>query len=141
MMAPPDILFKPVSELAPLLRDRKLSPVEVVRACLERIRSLNPTIHAFITVTADRALHQARQAEKEIAAGRWRGPLHGLPFAPKDMLATRGVRTTNGARFTRDFVPGHESTVTARLNRAGAILAGKLNLLEFAMGSGQRGLI
>jgi aspartyl-tRNA(Asn)/glutamyl-tRNA(Gln) amidotransferase subunit A len=111
-----------------------------VRAYLDRIDALNPKVNAFITVTAERALEQARKAEKEIAAGRYRGPLHGVPYAPKDLLATKSIRTTNGAKVTSNWIPDYESTVTARLDQAGAILIGKLNLLEFAMGSGQKGL-
>ena len=140
-MAPSEILFQSATELARLLKARQLSPVEVVRACLDRIEALNPAINAFITVTAGQAMEQARRAEKEIAAGRHRGPLHGLPYAVKDIVATKGIRTTNGSKVTSDWIPDHESTVTARLNRAGAILIGKLNLLEFAMGSGQKGLV
>ena len=136
-----EIVFKTATELARLIKARKLSPVEVVRAYLDRIEALNPAINAFITVTRDQALDQARRAEKEITAGRYLGPLHGLPYAPKDMLATKGIRTTNGSKVTADWIPNYESTVTARLNRAGAILIGKLNLLEFAMGSGQKGLV
>jgi aspartyl-tRNA(Asn)/glutamyl-tRNA(Gln) amidotransferase subunit A len=140
-VAASEILFKSVAELAPLLKARKLSPVEVVRAFLDRIEAVNPKVNAFITVTGEQALEQARKAEREIAAGRYRGPLHGVPYAPKDLLATKGIRTTNGSKVTSDWIPDHESTVTARLNQAGAILLGKLNLLEFAMGSGQKGLI
>jgi aspartyl-tRNA(Asn)/glutamyl-tRNA(Gln) amidotransferase subunit A len=139
-MAASEILFKSVAELAPLLKKRKLSPVEVVRAFLDRIEAVNPKVNAFITITGEQALEQARKAEREIAAGRYRGPLHGLPYAPKDLLATQGIRTTNGSKVTSHWIPNHESTVTARLNQAGAILIGKLNLLEFAMGSGQKGL-
>jgi len=135
-----EILFKPVAELARLLQTRQSSPVEVVQAYIRQIEALNPKVNAFLTVTAEQALENARKAEKEIAAGRYRGPLHGIPYAPKDLLATRGIRTTNGSKLTSDWVPRHESTVTARLNQAGAILIGKLNLLEFAMGSGQKGL-
>ncbi|MCC6362725.1 MAG: Asp-tRNA(Asn)/Glu-tRNA(Gln) amidotransferase GatCAB subunit A [Bryobacterales bacterium] len=135
-----EILFRPVTELAALLKARKLSPVEVVRAFLERIEAVNPKVNAFLTVTADRALEQARQAEKDIASRRYRGPLHGIPYAPKDLIATAGVRTTNGSKVTSNWIPNYESTVTSRLNKAGAILIGKLNLLEFAMGSGQKGL-
>src|SRR5438034_2663266 len=135
-----EIVFKSAAELAPLLKARKLSPVEVVRAFLDRIEAVNPRVNAFITVTGEQALEQARKAEREIAAGRYRGPLHGVPYAPKDILATKGIRTTNGSKVTSNWIPNHESTVTARLNRAGAILIGKLNLLEFAMGSGQVGL-
>ena len=139
-MASTDLLYKSVAELAPLLQARKLSPVELVRAHLDRIAAVNPTVNAFITVTAEHALEQARKAEREIAAGRYRGPLHGVPYAAKDLIATKGIRTTNGSKVTANWIPDRESTVTARLDRAGAILIGKLNLLEFAMGSGQRGL-
>jgi len=140
-MAASEILFKSVAELGPLLRTRKLSPVEVVRAFLDRIEAVNPKVNAFITITGEQALEEARKAEREIAAGGYRGPLHGLPYAPKDLLATKGIRTSNGSKVTSNWIPDHESTVTTRLNQAGAILIGKLNLLEFAMGSGQRGLI
>ncbi|MCC6341229.1 MAG: Asp-tRNA(Asn)/Glu-tRNA(Gln) amidotransferase GatCAB subunit A [Bryobacterales bacterium] len=135
-----EILSRPVSALAPLIKARKLSPVEVVRAFLERIERANPKVNAFLTVTAGRALDQARRAEKEITARRYRGPLHGIPYAPKDLIATAGIRTTNGSKVTSNWIPNYESTVTSRLDKAGAILAGKLNLLEFAMGSGQAGL-
>lgn len=134
------MIFRPVSELAPLLKARKISPVELVRTCLDRIEAVNPKVNAFLTVTAERALDQARQAEREIAKGRYRGPLHGIPYAPKDLIATKGIRTTNGSRVNKDWIPDYESTVTTRLAAAGAILVGKLNLLEFAMGSGQSGL-
>lgn len=136
MAADSEIVFKSGQELAALIKARQLSPVDIVRAYLDRIEALNPKVNAFITVTADHALARARQAEKEIAAGKYRGPLHGLPYAPKDILATKGIRTTNGSKVTADWVPDYESTITARLNKAGAIMLGKLNLLEFAMGSG-----
>ena len=130
-----------VGELGTLLRTRKVSPVEVVEACLGQIEKLNSQVQAFLTVTGERALAAARTAEEEIRRGRYKGPLHGIPYAPKDLLATKGIRTTNGSRVTAEWVPEYESTVTARLQAAGAILVGKLNLLEFAMGSGQRGLV
>jgi aspartyl-tRNA(Asn)/glutamyl-tRNA(Gln) amidotransferase subunit A len=140
-MADSEILFKPVDELALLLKGRKLSPVELVRAFLDRIDVFNPKVNSFITITGEQALEQARQAEREIAAGHYRGPLHGIPYAPKDLVATKGIRTTNGSKVTANWVPDYEATVTRRLNQAGAILLGKLNLLEFAMGSGQKGLL
>lgn len=140
-MAANEILFQPVDELMALIQTRKLSPVELVRAFLDRIEAVNPKVNAFITITGDHALEQARNAEREIAAGRYRGPLHGIPYAAKDLFATKGIRTSNGSRVTSDWIPDHESTATARLNQAGAILLGKLNLLEFAMGSGQKGLV
>ncbi|MEW5974933.1 MAG: amidase [Acidobacteriota bacterium] len=139
-MATSEIVFKSGVALAALIRDRKLSPVEVVRAFLDRIDAVNPHVNAFITVTENRALAEARMAEREIKAGRYLGPLHGLPYAAKDNVATRGVRTTNGAKVTADWIPDYESTITDRLNRAGAIMIGKLNLPEFTMGSGRRGL-
>lgn len=134
-----DLLFKPVSELAPLLKARKVSPVELVQALLVQIDAANPKVKAFLTVTRDEALAQAREAEREIAK-RYRGSLHGIPYAVKDIVATRGVRTTNGSKVTADWVPDFDATVVRRLTQAGAILIGKLNLLEFAMGSGQVGL-
>jgi aspartyl-tRNA(Asn)/glutamyl-tRNA(Gln) amidotransferase subunit A len=135
-MADTELVFKSGRQLAALIKSREISPVDLVRAYLDRIEALNPTLNAFITVTADHALARAREAEKEIAAGKYRGPLHGIPYAPKDILATKGIRTTNGSKVTADWVPTYESTITARLNKAGAIMLGKLNLLEFAMGSG-----
>lgn len=137
-MADADIVFKSGLELAALIKARKLSPVELVQTYLDRIDALNPRVNAYITVTRDHALAAARAAEKEILSGKYRGPLHGLPYAPKDILATKGILTTNGSKVTADAVPTYESTITSRLNDAGAILIGKLNLLEFAMGSGVR---
>jgi len=135
-MAAPDLVFKNARELAALIRKKEVSPVEVVTAFLDRAETLNPKLNAFITITREHALARARDAEREIRGGSYRGPLHGLPYAPKDILATSGIRTTNGSKVTADWVPEFESTITDRLNRAGAVLMGKLNLLEFAMGSG-----
>ena len=135
-MAAPDLVYKPGHELAELIRTREVSPVELVDAFLTRIKETNAELNAFITVTDEHARQAAREAERDIMAGRYRGPLHGLPYAPKDILATERIRTTNGSRVTPDWVPEYESTITERLNAAGAILIGKLNLLEFAMGSG-----
>jgi aspartyl-tRNA(Asn)/glutamyl-tRNA(Gln) amidotransferase subunit A len=134
--APADLVFLSASEQATLLRTRQVSPVELTQAYLARIDSLNPRLNAFITVTTDRALADARAAEQAIMRGAYRGPLHGIPYAPKDILATRGIRTTNGSKVTAGWVPDTESTITERLSAAGAVLIGKLNLLEFAMGSG-----
>src|ERR1041385_8544298 len=135
-MANSDLVFYNGRELAAMIKAKKVSPVEVTQAYLDRIESLNPKLNAFITVTKTQALAQAKQAEKDIAAGKYLGPLHGVPYAPKDILATKGILTTNGSKVTADWVPDYESTVTERLGKAGAILLGKLNLLEFAMGSG-----
>lgn len=128
------------ADLAPLIKSRKLSPVELTDACLTRIAQTNPAVNAFLTVTAEHAKTQAKRAETEIAKGRYKGPLHGIPYAVKDLIDTKGIRTTNGSRVTANRVPEKDAEVITRLTNAGAILLGKLNLLEFAMGSGQRGL-
>jgi len=107
-----------------------------VQAFLDRIDLLNPRVNAYIAVTRDHALVSARAAEKAIMAGKYRGPLHGLPYAPKDILATKGILTTNGSKVTATNVPTFESTITRRMNQAGAILIGKLNLLEFGWEAG-----
>src|SRR3989442_10640245 len=131
-MAPNDeLVFTSARDLSKLIRTKKVSPVEVTQAFLERIERLNPKLNAFITITSNQAMERARQAEKEIHSGKYLGQLHGIPYAPKDILATKNIRTTNGSKVTADWVPTYESTITERLNRAGAILVGKLNLLEF----------
>ena len=139
-MANSELLFTPFEQISERIRSRQLSPVTLVRACLDQIEALNPKVNAFLTVTGEQALRQAREAGREIQAGRYLGPLHGIPYAPKDLIATRGILTTNGSRVHADWIPDYDAAVTERLHRAGAILIGKLNLLEFAMGSGQRGL-
>ena len=123
-----------VAEAAKALRGKKLSPVELTRACLDRIERFEPRLHAFITVTADSALRQAKQAEREIARGRYRGPLHGIPLTLKDLYHTKGIRTTAGSKILADFVPDADGTATERLFAAGAVLLGKTNLHEFAAG-------
>jgi aspartyl-tRNA(Asn)/glutamyl-tRNA(Gln) amidotransferase subunit A len=117
-----------------LLRSRKLSPVELTKAVLDRIDRIEPRVHAFITVTRDEALRAARVAEQEIAAGKFRGPLHGIPFAVKDTHYTKGIRTTANTPVLSDFVPDFDATVVARLKQAGGVLIGKLNLPEFSFG-------
>ena len=129
-----ELLALDVSKLAPRLRSREISPVELTAAYLDRIAQLDPRLRAYITITADLARGQALAAETEIAAGRWRGPFHGVPVALKDLCYTKGVRTTGGSKILADFVPDHDSTVWDRLRAAGAILLGKLNLHEFAYG-------
>jgi aspartyl-tRNA(Asn)/glutamyl-tRNA(Gln) amidotransferase subunit A len=106
----------------------------LTRACLNRVEQLNPRLHAFITVTADSALAQAREAEAEIQRGRWKGPLHGVPVAIKDLVDTAGVRTTAASALFQDRVPTEDAEIVRRLRAAGAILLGKLNLHEFAYG-------
>jgi aspartyl-tRNA(Asn)/glutamyl-tRNA(Gln) amidotransferase subunit A len=123
-----------IAGAARLIKARKLSPVELARASLERIERLQPTLGAFITVTADLAMRQARTAENEIARGDYRGPLHGVPFTLKDLYFTKGIRTTAGSRILADHVPDFDAPTTERLYRAGAVLLGKTNLHEWACG-------
>jgi aspartyl-tRNA(Asn)/glutamyl-tRNA(Gln) amidotransferase subunit A len=123
-----------ISEAAELLRQKKISPVELATACLDRIKRLNPVLNAFITVTHESALAEARVAEDEIQRGRWRGPLHGIPIGLKDLIDTAGVRTTCGSALFAERVPTEDAFVVQRLKRAGAVLLGKQNLQEFAYG-------
>jgi aspartyl-tRNA(Asn)/glutamyl-tRNA(Gln) amidotransferase subunit A len=123
-----------LEEVARLVRTRTVSPVELAERCLARIAVVEPRLNAFITVTADAALAEAETAEREIAAGNYRGPMHGIPVAVKDLFATRGVRTTAGSRILADWVPATDATVVRKLREAGAILLGKLGLHEFAYG-------
>src|SRR5207244_7225723 len=113
---------------------RRTSPVSLVESCLARIEVVEPRLNAFITVTAGLAREQARQAEREIEAGRYKGPLHGIPIAVKDLFATRGIRTTAGSRILADWVPDEDATVVRKLREAGAVLLGKLGMHEFAYG-------
>jgi aspartyl-tRNA(Asn)/glutamyl-tRNA(Gln) amidotransferase subunit A len=130
-----DLAFATIAEVAPLLRTRELSPVELTDAVIERIERLNPTINAFITVTKEAARDAARQAESEIAAGSYRGPLHGVPYSLKDLYQTAGIRTTGGSKILASNVPTVDSTVSRRLREAGAVLVGKNNMHEFAYGT------
>ncbi len=124
------------AELAATIRRREASPVEAVEACLARIDRAQPLLNAFITVCADQALADARGAEKAQMRGESLGPLHGVPFTVKDLVATRGVRTTYGSRIFQGYVPDRDAVTVARLKAAGAILVGKTTTPEF----GQKGL-
>jgi aspartyl-tRNA(Asn)/glutamyl-tRNA(Gln) amidotransferase subunit A len=117
-----------------LVRKRSVSPVELTRECLKRIERLNPELNAFITVTSDQALAQARQAETEIRAGKWRGPLHGIPVTLKDNMDTAGIRTTAGSGVFTNRIPTEDAEVVKRLKAAGCVILGKLNMHEFAFG-------
>jgi aspartyl-tRNA(Asn)/glutamyl-tRNA(Gln) amidotransferase subunit A len=123
-----------IGDVAPLLASGEVSPVELTRACLEQIERLDGQINAFITVLADAALAEAGQAERDIKAGQYRGPLHGIPIAHKDLYYTAGVRTTAASRVLADFVPDEDATAVAKLKEAGTVLLGKLNMHEFASG-------
>ena len=126
-----EVPFLPVFQLARLIEDRSLSPVEVVESYLERIDSLNDRLYAYLTVCRDEALQAARESEVSLARGEYLGPLHGVPVAVKDQLNTAGIRTTSGTPIFNDYVPDEDATVIAKLKAAGAILLGKLNMTEF----------
>src|ERR1700675_1855231 len=127
-----DIPFLSASALGELIHKRDISPVEATEAYLERIDAIDGTLHSYITVCRQEALHAARAAEQALARGAYRGPLHGVPYAVKDQFWTKGILTTGGSIILGDFVPHEDATVVARLRAAGAILLGKLNMSEFA---------
>lgn len=124
-----------VVKLARLTKSRKVSPVEITKAFLERIDKLNPKINAYVTVMERSALQEGIRAEKEIRSGKYRGALHGIPVAVKDNIAVKGAPTTEGSKILKDWVPGYDATVITRLREAGAIILGKLNMHEWAMGA------
>jgi aspartyl-tRNA(Asn)/glutamyl-tRNA(Gln) amidotransferase subunit A len=130
-----DLASLSILEVAPLIKSRQVSPVELTQACLDRIGSWEPFVNAFITVTADQALEASRAHEKLIAAGYYLGPLHGVPIGIKDNVFTAGVRSTAGSKILADNVPTSDATVVERLRAAGAVILGKLNLHEFATGA------
>ncbi len=133
-MSAQELAYLSLREAADRVRQRQVSPVELLEAVLARTSALEPRIHAYITPTFDEAMAAARQAEQEIMAGRYLGPLHGIPIALKDNYWTRGVKTTAGAKLLADFVPTEDGTVVSKLRAAGAVLTGKLNMHELAMG-------
>ena len=126
--------FITISELAQRLRRREISPVEITEDCLRRIEKLNPALNAFISILRESARAEARRAEAEIVRGEWRGPLHGVPVALKDLIDTAGVRTTAASALYKDRVPNQDAEVVRRLRQAGAVIIGKNNLHEFAYG-------
>ena len=129
-----ELALRDLTEVSRAVQKKEVSPVELTRACLARIEKHNPSLNAFITVTDTTALEDARKAEAEIARGEWKGPLHGIPLAVKDLIETAGVKTTAASAVLKDNVPAADAEVIRRLKSAGAILLGKLNLHEFAYG-------
>lgn len=122
----------PLLEVAARIRQRELSPLEATEAALTRIAEWDGQLNAFVTILADEARQEAKQAEQEIAAGQYRGPLHGIPLSVKDLFATKGIRTTAASRVLAENIPDYDATVVQRLRAAGAVLIGKTNMLEFA---------
>jgi len=135
-----DLAFASIEEIAGLFRKRKLSPIELTKLILARIDQLNPKLNAYITVTSDLALAQAKKAEAELFAPRGRkgyrdrGPLHGIPISLKDNVYTAGIRTTAGSKILKDFIPKEDAAAVAQLKNAGAVIVGKTNMHEFAYG-------
>lgn len=129
-----DLAFLPVTHLAALVRKRRVSSVELTKLCLERLKRYDPVLHCVVTLTEELALEQAARADREIAAGKYRGPLHGIPWGAKDLLAVKGTKTTFGASPYKDQTIDRNATVYERLTAAGAVLVAKLTLGALAMG-------
>jgi aspartyl-tRNA(Asn)/glutamyl-tRNA(Gln) amidotransferase subunit A len=124
-----------IGEIAPLIRKKQISPLELTRRYLHRIKTLNPTLNAYLAMMEADAVAAARRAEREIGKGNYRGPLHGIPFSIKDNIATKGVTTTAGSKILADWIPDFDATVVERLKNAGAVILGKTNMHEWAKGS------
>jgi aspartyl-tRNA(Asn)/glutamyl-tRNA(Gln) amidotransferase subunit A len=129
-----DLASLTLKEASEMLRRKSVSPVDLTRACLDRIDTYNSSLNAFITVTRDQAMEAARAMEGELLRGKWRGPLHGIPIALKDNIDTAGIRTTAASELFKDRIPSADAEVVRRLKNAGAVLLGKTNLHEFAYG-------
>ena len=127
--------YSSINGLTKLIRAKKVSPLEVIHSCLNRIKEFEPKLNAFITVLADQALEQAKDAETEIQAGKWRGPLHGIPIGIKDFYDTAGIKTTAAYGRFRDRVPTKDAAGVAKLKEAGAIIIGKTNMHQLGMGT------
>ncbi len=140
-MASEDLCYQTIAELSKLIASKKLSPVELTRAYIERAESVNDKLKTVITLTKDQALRRAAETEKEIRGGKVRGPLHGIPYGLKDLFDTKGVRTTWGSIIFKDRVPDRDATCVEKLNNAGAILMAKLTMSEFAGGSTRSNLV
>ncbi len=134
-MATNELLDTTIADLAPLIRDRKVSPVEVTEAALARAEELQPKLNSFITILNDRAMNEAKEQERAIASGNYLGPLQGIPIGIKDNIATAGIRTTLGSKVLSDHVPDEDAHVVTLCRQAGAIVIGKENLEEFAAGA------
>ncbi len=130
-----ELLNMTISELAPKIHNKEISPVELTEAALAAADMLQPTLNSFITILHDRAMDQARESERAISRGDYRGPLHGIPIGLKDNLATAGITTTLGSKVLADHVPEEDAEVVRRCREAGAIIIGKENLEEFAAGA------
>ena len=129
-----DLSYLTIAEAAAGLRRKQFSAIELADACLDRIDAIDSKLHSFITPTADLALEQARQAQRELGSGTDRGPLHGIPIALKDLYATKGIRTTCHSAVLENWIPDSDATTVTKLREAGMVLLGKLGMHEFAFG-------
>ncbi len=134
MPSPEELCYTPAHQIAELVKNKKISPVEVIETFIRRIEEINPKINAYCTVAGDYALEKARQAEEAVMSGGPVGALHGVPVSIKDVTLTKGIRTTFGSKLYKDYVPDVDSAVVERLKAAGAIILGKTNTPEFAAG-------
>ncbi len=130
-----DYTYYTLQQISELIRTKKVSPVEITKACLKRIALLNPKLNAFITITSEQALREAKIAEIEIKKGKWKGPLHGIPVALKDNIDTAGISTTAASKVFKNRIPAEDADVVKQLKKAGAIIIGKTNMHEFALGT------
>src|SRR5215210_941244 len=128
-----ELCTKTLTEVAALIKKKEVSPVELTGAMLDRIAVHESKLYSYLTITAELALRQAKEAEQEITKGIYRGPLHGMPIAVKDLCFTKGIRTTCSSKILWDWVPDHNATVVDKLNASGAVLLGKLGMTEFAL--------
>jgi amidase len=128
-----ELCTKTLTEVAELINKKEVSPVELTQAMLDRISAVDGKLYSYITVASDLALQQARAAEQEIVKGMYRGPLHGMPIAVKDLCYTKGIRTTCASKILANWVPDYNAAVVEKLNAAGAVLLGKLGMTEFAL--------
>ena len=128
------LYYFPASKVGELIRSKQMSPVELTGIMLDRIDKLDGKLHSYVTMMADNALVTAQKVEREISQGNYRGPLHGVPVAVKDLCFTKGVKTMGGLKVLSDFIPDYDATVVTKLRQAGAVLLGKLNLTEGAVG-------
>jgi Asp-tRNA(Asn)/Glu-tRNA(Gln) amidotransferase A subunit family amidase len=129
-----ELCFTPAVKLARMIREREISPMELTQAVLERIEAVNPQINAYCTPVPEFALRAAQEAEKKVMKKEKLGTLHGIPLSIKDLTPTKGIRTTWGSRYYKDFVPQEDALVVQRLKAAGAIILGKTNTPEFGIG-------
>ena len=128
-----ELCTKTLTEVAGLIKNKEISPVELTGAMLDRIAMYESKLYSYLTVTAELALRQAKEAEQEIVKGKYRGPLHGMPIAVKDLCFTKGIRTTCSSKILFNWIPDYNATVVEKLNAAGAVMLGKLGMTEFAL--------